>query len=184
MKPAVCFFFWRGVADLLEHRPLSQAGAAGSQGSQKSGVRKVRTGWVLGPCRGRGRGLGAPRPCWCAPSTVHCASVTPSPGVHLIPLWSRPTSACRLPTAGRPLSPGQPLGLCPVACPHHPPKEPAEGPPQAWTSGLMWPLLSARSRPPSSGPLWPLHTHPGLGQRPSPARRGSACPTTVHILAA
>ena len=134
----------------------------------------MRTGWVLGPCRGQGRGLGAPRPCRCAPSTVHCASITPSPGAHLTPLWSRPSSACGLPTAGRPLSPGQPLGLCPVAWTHHPPKEPAEGPPQAWTSGQMRPLPSARSLPPSSGPPWPLHTPPASAK--GPARPGGAQP--------
>lgn len=70
MKPTVCFF-WGGVL-ICWNRGLS-ASLGGCRFSQQleSGVRKVRTGRVLGPCRGQEQGSGPPPP---TPEVLHvCA---------------------------------------------------------------------------------------------------------------
>ena len=65
------------------------------------------------------QGLGPPRLCVCA---QHCASVTSPLGGTSHLCGPGPAPSAPSPKAGHPLSPGWPLGRCPAACTHHPPK--------------------------------------------------------------
>lgn len=177
MKPAVCFFFWLGGADLLEHGPLSQPGAVGSQGGQKSGVRTVKTGQVMGPCRGQGRGLGPPRLCRCAPSTVrqlpHSWGAPHTPAVR-----SRPSSACCLPhsqpstlprTAARPPS---------SSVSHHPPKEPARALPRPGHLGGCGPPVGPLPSTFLGSPVASAHT-PWPHPKAQPGLEGLSLPSPL-----